>query len=389
VLAGLCGCTHAPAPDIDAGGSSESTSAAPSDGESASSGSASAPARALPSTYVIRGAHVVGIGDVDVLVRQGQIAALGAEATEQAGVFAVDHTGMFLVPAFVDSHVHLSYAFDAQTLAAGGVAMAVDLAAPIESLALSSAPLRLLGAGPMITAVDGYPTQTWGAGGFGLEVDGVAEVRAAVDRIVDAGAGVIKVPIGDAPELDDAELAALVARAHERDRKVVAHALADADAMRAANAGVDVLAHTPTEALGDATITAWSTRAVISTLDAFGAQPSTIDNLKRLREAGCTVLYGTDLGNTGIPAIDPNEIDALRAAGLSGADILEVGTVVPAKFWGFTGGGVIEVGARASLLVLAADPRKDPQTLTEPVTVYIDGEAQPPSWTAGGGIKNH
>jgi imidazolonepropionase-like amidohydrolase len=337
---------------------------------------------------VIRGAHVVGIGNIDVLVREGRIAALGAEATAQAGFFAVDHTGMFLAPAFVDSHVHLSYAFDAQTLAAGGVAMAVDLAAPIESLAMSTAPLRLLGAGPMITAVDGYPTQTWGAGGFGLEVDGVADVRAAVDAVIAAGAGVIKVPIGDAPELDDTELRALVERAHARGRKVVAHALADADAMRAASADVDVLAHTPVEALSDATVQAWSGRAVISTLDAFGAQPTTIENLKRLREAGCTVLYGTDLGNTGIPAIDHNEIDALRAAGLSGADILAIGTAIPASFWGFTGGGVIEVGARASFIVVEADPREDPQTLTEPVAVYIDGEAQPPSWTAGGGIKN-
>lgn len=338
--------------------------------------------------FVIRGAHVVGVGDVDVVVKDGRIASMGPLDESEIGAFVVDYPGHFIAPAFVDSHVHLSYAFDAKTLAAGGVAAAVDLAAPIGALAESTAPMRVLGSGPMITATGGYPTQSWGAGGFGLEVDGVAEVRAAVDRVIDAGAGVIKVPIGDAPELDDAELAALVERAHARDRKVVAHALADADAMRAATFGVDVLAHTPVESLSDATIAAWSKRAVISTLDAFGAQPSTIENLKRLREAGCTVLYGTDLGNTGIPAIDHNELDALAAAGLSPQEIIDAGTSVPATFWGFAELGAPEVHARASFLVLEEDPRDSVQTLTEPVAVFIDGELQPRSLTGSGDIKD-
>ncbi|HWB76203.1 MAG TPA: amidohydrolase family protein [Nannocystaceae bacterium] len=386
VVLGACASAPAPADFVVAEtGTTLARDVTSSSGESGSSSSSSTsggPASQRTSV-VIRGANVVGLGEVDVLVRGGRIAQVGAIA-DRIDAEVVDEAGHFVVPAFVDSHVHLSYAFDARTLAKGGIAAAVDLAAPIDALAQPSDPIVLLGAGPMITAVGGYPTQSWGAGGFGLEVAGVEEVRDAVDRVVDAGAAVVKVPIGTGPVLGHDELVALVERAHARDRKVVAHALTDADAREAAAVGVDVLAHTPIEALADDTVLAWSNRAVITTLDAFGARPETLDNLSRLRAAGATILYGTDLGNTGIPAIDHNEIDALRAVGLDGADIIAAGTATPAAFWNLEGLGTITKGARASFLVVEQDPREDPQTLTAPLAVWIDGALQPQGFTAGG-----
>jgi hypothetical protein len=58
------------------------------------------------------------------------------------------------------------------------------------------------------------------------------------------------------------------------------------------------------EPLAAQTIEAWRGRAVISTLSAFGGATATIENLKALRAAGVTVIYGTDLGNTRDPRID-------------------------------------------------------------------------------------
>jgi imidazolonepropionase-like amidohydrolase len=151
------------------------------------------------------------------------------------------------------------------------------------------------------------------------------------------------------------------------------HALSDPDAARAAAAGADLLAHTPVQPLADTTIAAWSTRTVITTVGAFGGTAVTVDNLRRLRAAGASILYGTDLGNTQTAGIDPNELELLQQAGLDGAAILAAGTRSPAAYWGLGDLGDLAPGKAASLLVLDADPVLDPLTLARPVQVYLDG----------------
>ena len=115
---------------------------------------------------------------------------------------------------------------------------------------------------------------------------------------------------------------------------------------------------------------------MISTLGAFGGDAETVDNLRRLRSAGATVIYGTDLGNTRTAAIDPRELELLVAAGLDGEAILRAATADPAALWGFDGLGSIAVGQDASLLVLTADPRLDPLALAAPERVFIQGSAR-------------
>jgi hypothetical protein len=326
-----------------------------------------------PERFVLRGGTLAGGARADVEIADGRIMAVGTVA---AGLPEIDVAGRFLAPAFIDSHVHLAYYPVAAELAAGGVAGAVDLAAPIDFLAEPHAPLRVVAAGPMITAVDGYPLNSWGRDGYGLACGDRAAALAAVERLAGLGAGVIKIPLAGDPELSDDALRGAVDRAHALGLPVTSHALGDADARRAADAGVDALAHTPVETLSEATLEAWRSRVVVSTLGAFGGASSTVENLASLRAHGATVLYGTDLGNTRTAAIDPRELDLLEEAGLDGAAILEAGTAAPAAFWRMTDLGAIAVGKAASLLVLEADPTRDPDTLTRPVAVYVDGVAQ-------------
>jgi imidazolonepropionase-like amidohydrolase len=168
------------------------------------------------------------------------------------------------------------------------------------------------------------------------------------------------------------------AHAHARGVKVAMHALTAADARRAADLGADVLAHTPVTPLPDDVIAAWSKpgRAVISTLSAFGGSDATVANLRALRAHGATILYGTDLGNTRTPGINAEEITLLAAAGLDGAAIIDAATRAPAAYWHMDDDlGVIAPGHEASLLVLAADPRVDPSTLTTPLAVFIRGRS--------------
>lgn len=336
---------------------------------------AETPAEALAGRFVIRGATVVGVGPADVEVRDGKIAAIGAAG----GGVEVAATGQWIVPGCIDSHVHLSYLPVGRRVLAGGVAAVVDLAAPLAALARPDTPPELLvwRSGPMITARGGYPTQDWGADGFGYEVDGAEAAARAVDTLADAGARLIKVPVTEARALEPKALRAVVERAHARGLKVAAHALLDRQAKIAADAGVDVLAHTPVEPLREATVAAWAGRAVISTLAAFGGSREAIENLKKLRAAGVTVLYGTDLGNTRSPGIDAEEIALLVEAGLDGEAIVAAMTSAPRSYWGMSEGpGALTVGGPASFMIVPRDPLVEPMVLSEPAAVYVAGVRQ-------------
>lgn len=324
-------------------------------------------------SFALVGGTVVGLGVADVTIRDGKVESVGVAA---AGVERVDATGRFLTPAFIDAHVHLSYYPVAEQLLRNGVVAALDLAAPLDAFSVDVQPLELLGSGPMITAVGGYPTQSWGRDGYGFPVANVAEAEAAVDALARDGAALIKTPFTSEPTLADDVVAALVARAHLRGLKVAGHALGARDAERAAAAGVDVLAHTPVEPLSVSTLAAFSGRAVISTLGAFGGSSAAVANLRALRENGATVLYGTDLGNSRDAAIQRAELELLVQAGLDGAAILAAGTTVPAAFLGLDELGAITPGKRAALLVLERDPLENPAALAEPLQVYVDGKPQ-------------
>jgi imidazolonepropionase-like amidohydrolase len=325
---------------------------------------------------VLRGAVLSGAGPLsgtvaDVRLEDGIITELGEVST--AGAEVVDLTGRWLAPAFIDSHVHLAYRPDGPGMLDGGVAAAVDLAAPVSFLAADLSPLIVLHAGPMVTAVGGYPTQSWGSGGYGLECAGEADAVAAVSSLHAAGARVIKLPITGSAVLSQAALTAAAQAAHDLGMRVASHAMADDDVSLAVAVGVDVLAHTPTGGLSDATVAALADRAVIPTLAAFGGSSTAVDNLRRLHEAGATVLYGTDFGNVSTAGILQSELMLMAEAGLSGAEILAAGTETPAEWWGLSGLGRIDVGSAASLLVLTADPTVEPLTLSAPQAVWIAG----------------
>lgn len=374
VLGAACAAT--PAASSETSGSDSSTLAA-SNPTSSSGASTQGPAADTPiaDTLLLGGATVVGLGLADVRVGGAVILELG-DLEPLPGETVVDLTGSFLAPGFIDSHTHLLYLPNSEGLARNGIVAAVDLAAPLVAFDTDFAPLTALLAGPMVTAVMGYPTLSWGSDGYGIECADAAAAEAAVDTLHDLGARVIKLPVTSGAQLDDLALAAAAARAHEYGLPVASHALSDEYAARAALAGADVLAHTPTSPLAPATLDVWSKRAVISTLRAFGGGGAAIANLSALHAAGARVLYGTDYGNSTVAGIDGGELALLATAGLSPAEILAAGTSAPAEFWGLDELGAIAPGKQASILVLDSDPLLDPLVLAAPVRVLVRGEWQ-------------
>lgn len=292
-----------------------------------------------------------------VRVESGRIAELGP-ATGPS----------LLVPAVVDAHVHLALAAGAaRALPFAGVAAVLDLGAPLRAVPFAGTlPLRVVHAGPMLTAPRGYPTQSWGANGFGLPVATAAEAGEAVARIAEHGARFVKLAFDPRFALLDGGAARAASdAAHARGMLVAAHALDVDSVRRALDAGCDVLAHTPRDELPADLLARLAGKWVISTLRAFQVAPA---RLRALREAGMRVAYGTDLGNEGTaPRIDANELSLLAEAGV---DPLRAATEDAAELLGLADLGALRVGAAASLLAVRDDT---PEGIANPERVYAFG----------------
>ena len=246
-------------------------------------------------------------------------------------VLPVGGASAYLAPPVIDSHVHVTYWDIADKLPPTGIAAVVDLAAPESALGTKEKHgLVVVRAGPMLTRPGGYPLDEWGADGYGIGCADEAAVTATVDRLHKAGARVVKIAL-DGRGLDPRLVPAAVKAAHARQMKVAVHALSDASAALAGEAGADLLAHTPVEPLRPETVAAWKGRAVISSLAAFGGSDNAVANLKALRAAGATVLAGTDMGNLRDAGPSGREIALLREAGLDDAAILAAMTTAPAS----------------------------------------------------------
>jgi hypothetical protein len=115
-------------------------------------------------------------------IEAGKVAERGAPSGDR-----------LLVPAFIDAHVHLAIAGEVQgELLRSGVASVLDLGAPLTALPFAASALRVVFSGPMMTTPRGYPTQSWGANGFGAQLATVLEAREAVARVAAAGARFVK-----------------------------------------------------------------------------------------------------------------------------------------------------------------------------------------------------
>ena len=294
------------------------------------------------------------IPDGAVVVDGGRVVAIGPAAALSLPAEVV--TGGWVGPAIVDAHVHLAFgSFEA--MRATGVGAVRDLGAPPED-ARSWRSGVVAVAGPLLTAPGGYPSRSWGANGFARFVATPEDARAAVREL---DADVVKValePGGGAPVPSPEVVRAIVAAAHERGLAVTAHALTEAMVLRALDAGVDELCHTPAEPLSEAAVerVAASGVAVVSTIETLG--DGAARNAALLHAAGVPLRYGTDLGNAGtFPGADQRELDRLAAAGLGRLGALRAATEGAAAAPGFRGlTGRLAVGDPAHVVVLDRDP---------------------------------
>jgi imidazolonepropionase-like amidohydrolase len=301
----------------------------------------------------------------------------------------------------IDGHVHLAFGA-AEAALCGGVVGVRDLGAPRRDALRWRTGHRppppgrpYVGvAGPLLTAPGGYPSRSWGADGFAMFVGTPAAARSAVRGLAGDGVDLVKIALESGPDRrwpmpPPVVVRAVVEAAHGAGLRVTAHALTVEAVVRSLDAGVDELAHTPTERLPESLVdrVAAAGIPVVSTLQTFfsgGAGRAAAANAAALHRAGVPLVYGTDLGNAGTrPGVDPRELDRLADAGLGRRGALLAATAGAARLAGVRGRtGLLTVGEPAALVLLAGDPTVEPGVWHRPLAVLCDRRLVEPAGPA-------
>lgn len=291
-----------------------------------------------------------------------------------------------LLPGFIDTHAHIGLVEPAIALR-GGVTTVRDLGWPLERIAalvhelagrVAAGP-RVQYAGPMITAIGGYPSKAgWAPEGTARPVLAPDEARAAVRDLAARGAGVIKVA-QDArgPTMPHRVLEAIVREAHAVGRIVTSHVTSVEQIEIAVEAGVDELAHGlwSDERIPE-TLThrlVRSRTAIVPTLH-VAPVPARIANVRDFVADGGRVLYGTDMGNPPARAgIDVEEARLMVEAGMTPEQVLRAATADAARQMRTTGRGRIQPGWFADLILVDGDPLSDVAALGRLAMVMREG----------------
>ncbi|WP_067828228.1 amidohydrolase family protein [Nocardia inohanensis] len=332
--------------------------------------------------FVLRDVRVFdgdGIGEPASIVIDG-----GVISEDPVGAEVIDGDGAVLMPGFIDAHVHLERVEMLDLYAAHGVTTVLDMgimqAGVLAELRASGRSADLRSAGWPIMASHGVHAPIAGITDIEI-ISGPEDAEAMVAERIAGGSDYIKV-IMEAPGqggLDAATAKAVVAAAHARQVKVVAHATSQGAYAMSAAAGVDFLTHVPLPDRFSAVEVeriAAAGCAVVPTLTAMEEASEKFDvtalfenslaNVLAMHEAGVLVLAGTDANEIpGVP-VHPRhgaglhrELELLVRAGLSTLEALNAATIHPARAFGLSDRGTIAPGMRADLVLIDGDPLAD------------------------------
>lgn len=309
----------------------------------------------MDDVTAVTSARVLGRGDgesCDVVLRDGLIERIEPAGSVRSGEITgevVDGRGHILVPGLIDTHVHLTDHSELDATARAGVTTVVDLGTHPDSLVASlrqrardfavsevfSAGSAASAPGSTQIAMMGFPEESG--------VDGPDDAERYLQWRVDNDSDLIKIIIEDpeattVPALSPEALAALVDGAHRRGLLTVAHVVTAQSFARALEAGVDVPTHAPfdrvvpdevLEGMVERGSAASPTLIMMRTMararlgeDADRAFGVSIDAVRRMHQAGVSVVAGTDANSTAFAPVPHDgslhdELALLQEAGLT------------------------------------------------------------------------
>ena len=384
------------------------------------------------------GTELKGVPLGRMRLAEGEIAEIApadavVDGSDGDAIAELNLEGGYVLSALVDAHVHLSLSGDPDPFSgwdggpgdrmacamlsglrclSAGIAAVRDLGCPDHTvieygrMVESGTALgpRVLAAGRALTAPEGHIAR------YSRVAQGAEELRRAAEEQLEGGAGVIKLMAsggftsGTDPNMvafGPDELEAAVATAHSAGVSAAAHAHSGAAVRTSLEAGMDTIEHAAYAGRATHERIAAAGATLVPTLHAVVAatpegDPAGAERVARFREsvataiaAGTPIAAGTDAGTPNNPSGRLlEELLEYRALGMSDHDALRAATVVAGGLIG-EGVGVLETGARADLIVVPRDPRRDVEALREIRFVIIGGRvidhAALVSSLAGGG----
>jgi imidazolonepropionase-like amidohydrolase len=362
---------------------------------------------------VIDGISKTPIMDVTVVVANGHIESISHESAAQGSV--VDLKGRWLLPGFVDAHVHVADLASARralrsgatTIGEAGVNHFADIG------------MRELNHKGVVDVPDviaaGYHVRTHPADDFFLDfpqdadlmagVHGTEAVRRMVREMASRGVNRIKVMATERaglPDTDpririfnDEELAAVVDEANKAGLWVVAHAHGDEGASAAVRAGVHCIEHGTY--LSDDTLRLMREKgtyldptltAIVDMIEPEGEYDNPILQMRgramlpvahemvaKAWKMGIKIVAGTDTSY-----FDKNnrtiadEIVELAGAGIPPMEAIKAATSVSAEELGIGNRtGSVRVGYEADLLVIERNPLDDIRHVADILMVVNNG----------------
>ncbi|GGS44073.1 amidohydrolase family protein [Actinokineospora fastidiosa] len=326
---------------------------------------------------------------------EGLITECSATSTAREGDVVVDAGGGTVLPGLIDTHVHLLPGALGQALAFG-VTTVLDMFSKPDMVATAKeqagsrsdvADVRSSGIGA--TAPGGHPSMLYAPIPTLTSADQAEQFVA--DRVAE-GSDYLKIISGVGglwPSLAPGTIKALVTAAHARGLIVVAHVSSTAGVEEAVSACVDVVAHVPVDAeldrtlvdrIADAGIAVGPTLVTIESTLGNGwtsARPYSCAeaNVRRLADAGVTLLAGTDAPNPGtvFGASLHRELELLVRCGITPAQALSAATTNPARVFALPDRGRIAAGHRADLILLSGDPLADISATREITRIWRAG----------------